>query len=212
MQIFDLTETPPAWLLQYIRALRIWRGTTHRPSRSEHLIHANCSIICTKHALPGALPASSTLLIRDAPHSPSSSHRCPPTNKCRLAAGQCETNIPPATLILFFPLQTICWNRSMVYLFYFDILQWANSRLGDWFLDVCFEEISFSAFNRGIKNGCQQIASGPDPESLLIKMDHIYYITHFSEYRSLRLLKCTVAWSSERWKKRDENQLEIECH
>lgn len=62
-------------------------------------------------------------------------------------------------------------------------------------LDVCFFEISFSAFNRGIKNGCQQTASGPDPGSLLIKMDQRYiyifikknYI--FSKWLSLHAVK-----------------------
>ena len=47
-------------------------------------------------------------------------------------------------------------------------------------LNVCFYEISCSAFNRGIKNGCQQIASGLGPGNISVKMDQIYkYILLF---------------------------------
>lgn len=75
-------------------------------------------------------------------------------------------------------------------------------------LDVCFFEISFSAFNRGIKNGCQQTASGPDPGSLLIKMDQRYiYIYNFLKIFSqsgcpCMLLKCAAVYRSKRWKKK----------
>lgn len=99
-------------------------------------------------------------------------------------------------------------GRCMVYLFSILIFCTAD-RVIDW--DVCFYEISFSAFNRGIKNGCQQIASGPDPESLLKKMDQIKccdFLFFFPKW----LLKCTAVYRSQIWKKTDENWKKIKCH